>query len=1826
MRKTFGKRLICGLTSTVMAATLSLGNITPLNFIGASAATFNYSMPAENGRTANEQCAKIRFVDKFNNSMSVTAPDNTYYLLVHAVGAEPDDGDPYTNYYPDSDGGDHYQLIEIDANGTSWTSERFNVIETRMVAGDSDGGTEKEMVADTVSIDGTILKNNDPTKELTLADARNRNNCSVAEDIEGFRLTDGNFSEHTYAENTWEIDTHVFTATYDGETVPVSISVYDYDGTTPTALENSVRSNYYLLTTLTDNYGNKLGWDLSCIDIFGKKNLNVGVGEFTAFGAPEQKLAYNPEIHKLNTRIYRTVSPSGVLEKPEDCTNTSKALDTIPDFSFIRTDDPQDIRIKQDKISYQVKLDFESPVTIEDSENIFLLVKVAHQTTEDTYYLGKVTMNNSASGTINIENWQDANGNPAEFGTYNGNRYYYRLMKATADFNLANRNNPDKFSEFNDGDIFKGFTVSYTKEQKRISDSDTKTTVYADTITFKKVSATSDYDFKSILGNSLYFGMTADRYQQKGHTETNLAVNHGNFTGDLQSDLSGNYGGDFYIANFVKFIDHHTMVKDPEGGIDVGHETKHCRDGCTLHVDDMSRAKGNNANVAIVIDDADYMQNSVVTPMIRDMRSMSAELLSHSANAALTVLGGNEAYLDTTGFPYNATIYVDADKYADVIAKSEGLRMKISAGQTIVFNYDSSSEVTLGKYDIEIYDENGDPIPEREYAAKPIDKGSADTEPLAFENSNKNNQNTWLDQVARHVVWNLASAETVSIGSTAGIVLIPNSESDTEIKDTATGWLISAGYVENSSEWHFVYNDMPGNTGILVLNKTDITGKEMVAGAQLTIYDENGKAVANWTSDGENVKSVWLAPGSYTLKETNKGGKFTDENTGKTYTVTDSEFKFTVEAVDGSHDCTIIPEESQNSVKDDFVDDAKDAYYVYEETVTAGADQASAKTQQKITLCDMEAVEGADVTFSKKDIANKDELAGAKLRLTNRNVDWTKVGAANSGLTAVRDADGNVIGVEWTSTGKPIKIKGLPEGRGYILTERSESTNGEVVIGGETYFVVESELRFAINEGEVIGVESPDLKREADSTSETSYYLADANKKIITVCDAKKSVPAKIVINKYDLTGDTEIDGAKLIITGTTKDGTAVSLSNTSHPREVWEIELEDGNYVLRETGDVVVTDDGIYDVVSSEMSFTVAGGKIIEKSSNADISENGFNKKADEGYYAVGENAADDSSYIYVCDARRTDVKLSKQNTGGEEIDGAVITLTGKDADNKAILFTKDNFDADAISDDGETITWTSGKTPTEIKGLPNGTYTMHEETAPSGYQTTTDITFKVEGGKVTVVGVNGKVVNGNTVVMTDDMNTKVVINKYDLTGNTEVSGAVLTLTDEDGNLITVDAAGAKITNPWTSVSGKSFEVSLKNGKYTLTETADDNGSEIYDEKTDKYYTVIPNALSFEVKDGKIISKDAGQTTLSNAPNRAADEEYFFVTADNEIGVCDAEIKSADIVINKYDITGSNEVAGAQLTITGEGIDWDKTAELNKGVKTVGEAGAAVTGLQWKSKAGETFNVKLRDGTYTLTETSIDKDGDTEYKVIPSSVQFVVENGKVTAVSSDHTDISSSFQTAAKDETTDSYVVGKAGSNEIFVCDAKKIDETVDIVIDKRDITGKTEVKGARLTLTNTSADTRIDWAKVVDKTSVKNTNTSIELLPGGGITWVSDGTAVTVSGLPNGAGYVLAETADGNETLIDGKYTVIPTELRFNIADGKAAVDAASNTAPTSAPANGDGYFDVSGNNIITVCNAEVTDVTLSKKDITGKNEVLYAKITIKNAKGDTVDEWVS
>ena len=105
------------------------------------------------------------------------------------------------------------------------------------------------------------------------------------------------------------------------------------------------------------------------------------------------------------------------------------------------------------------------------------------------------------------------------------------------------------------------------------------------------------------------------------------------------------------------------------------------------------------------------------------------------------------------------------------------------------------------------------------------------------------------------------------------------------------------------------------------------------------------------------------------------------------------------------------------------------------------------------------------------------------------------------------------------------------------------------------------------------------------------------------------------------------------------------------------------------------------------------------------------------------------------VAEESKTNVKISKQAVGGgNELEGATLTLIGKDADGKDISFTDDNVAGTTatVSDDKLTITFVSGDAPTEIKDLADGTYTLTEKAAPEGYEIASSITFTIKDGKV--------------------------------------------------------------------------------------------------------------------------------------------------------------------------------------------------------------------------------------------------------------------------------------------------------------------------------------------------------------------------------------------------------------------------------------------------------------------------------------------------------------
>ena len=180
--------------------------------------------------------------------------------------------------------------------------------------------------------------------------------------------------------------------------------------------------------------------------------------------------------------------------------------------------------------------------------------------------------------------------------------------------------------------------------------------------------------------------------------------------------------------------------------------------------------------------------------------------------------------------------------------------------------------------------------------------------------------------------------------------------------------------------------------------------------------------------------------------------------------------------------------------------------------------------------------------------------------------------------------------------------------------------------------------------------------------------------------------------------------------------------------------------------------------------------------------------------------------SYDFTFENQPTTVELTKTDlTTGKELPGAHLKVTDSDGN---------------IVDE-----WTSTEESHVLKELVVGKeYTMTETKPADGYVTAESITFTVE---------NTAEVQKHE--MKDDV-TKVEISKTDITGETEIPGAKLTILDKDDQVV----------ESWTSTEEAHYIEKLPIGKYTLRE-----------EQAPKGYLLTAD-VTFEVKDTGEIQKVA--------------------------------------------------------------------------------------------------------------------------------------------------------------------------------------------------------------------------------------------------------------------------------------------------------------------------------------------------------------------------------
>ncbi len=453
--------------------------------------------------------------------------------------------------------------------------------------------------------------------------------------------------------------------------------------------------------------------------------------------------------------------------------------------------------------------------------------------------------------------------------------------------------------------------------------------------------------------------------------------------------------------------------------------------------------------------------------------------------------------------------------------------------------------------------------------------------------------------------------------------------------------------------------------------------------------------------------------------------------------------------------------------------------------------------------------------------------------------------------------------------------------------------------------------------------------------------------------------------------------------------------------------------------------------------------------------------------------------------------VTFSKKNVGGEELAGAKLSIIGADftaADITAVYGTG----ASEISKNNVSLTYISGKTPTVIKGLPAGTYKLHEEAAPEGYLKTTDITFVItDGGKVLV---NGSEVTAVTMVDKAE-------------GVTVVSSTVtLSKTDVGGN----ELAGAKIT-----VSGADFTRS------DITVTYGENGSGV--SKTGTSLTYISGTTPTVIK-----GLPAGNYIMHE---EAAPEGYlvatdiaFTVTADGKVLVGGNEVNSITMVdeakptvtepntvtLSKKNV-GGNELAGAKITVSGTDFTSEAVkVEVGTGASVVTKNG---TSLTYISGTIPTVIKGLPAGNYIMHEEAAP-----EGYLVATDIAFTVTaDGKV--------------------------LVGGNEVNSVTMVDEAKPEDTVPfaVTLSKKNV-GGTELAGAKIIVSGadfTSSDVKVELG----------TGASVVTKNGTSLTYISGTIPTVIKGLPAG-NYTMHEDAapEGYLVATDIAFTVT--------ADGKVLV----------------------------------------------------------------------
>ena len=624
------------------------------------------------------------------------------------------------------------------------------------------------------------------------------------------------------------------------------------------------------------------------------------------------------------------------------------------------------------------------------------------------------------------------------------------------------------------------------------------------------------------------------------------------------------------------------------------------------------------------------------------------------------------------------------------------------------------------------------------------------------------------------------------------------------------------------------------------------------------------------------------------------------------------------------------------------------------------------------------------------------------------------------------------------------------ENSGAVVNAGSEVGNGVYALSKDGHLDI-SNLPMGVGEAEYYLQEVKTLDgcvldtTKYDAVFKQSDYTTKTYIKSFDV----ENLTTDFEFNKTDVTGDKEVEGAQLTVTD--EEGNVVDQWISTDKVHSIEGLVVGKTYTLSET---VTAKDY---VKATDIKFTVKNSSELETVTMKD-KQVSFTK---------------------------TDV------TGEKEVEGAEITVTDKVT--------------------GKVVDkWTSTKESHFINGLEEGrTYILSETVSPEEYVKSTDIEFTVSKEKV-----------NEKVNMKDK---QVSFTKTDVTGEKEVEGAEITVTDK---------VTGKVVDKWTSTKESHFINGLEEGRtYILSETV---SPEEYVKSTDIEFTVSKEKVNEKVnmkdKQVKISKLTVGGQEVTGALMQILDEDGNIVdewTSEGKVhyatGLVEGkkytlhedlaptglnlandiefevsyekenqQVEMIDTIneVSKVDEKG-NLLKGAEMTVTsnktkniidkwisGQHI-FDVTDEMKAQLKENGKAEGTYmdeedSTVQYsiaKNKGKDDYTVMfVKDGITTYTNIDIDGN-ETRHMIqgLEAGEEYVLKETK----------------------TPNGYATFKT---QTFTAEEGKdtvlsmTDEDTKIEISKQDITTKKELEGAKLKVTDKDANVVDEWTSGKQPHMIKN------------------------------------------------------------------------------------------------------------------------------------------